>query len=126
MRVRKMVIGIRGVQDWAKDLKRGLKRGMSGQHAEARESVYFESAAALRHFFSDRRLELLRAIRKHRPRSIKELAQLVGRDLKNVNAEVHYLAQLGFVELETERGAGAKGRKAPRVVCDEIELRIPL
>ena len=126
MRVRKMIIGVRGVQDWAKELKRGLKRGMSGQRVAPRESVYFESAAALRNFFSDRRLELLRAIREHQPRSIKELAELVGRDLKNVNAEVHYLAQLGLVELATERGPGGKGRKAPRVVCDEIELRIPL
>ena len=126
MRVRKMVIGIRSVQGWANDMKRGLKRGASGQPMRARESVSFESAAALRSFFSDRRLELLRAIRAHRPGSLKELAALVKRDLKNVNSEVHYLEQLGFVELTTERGPGAKGRKAPRVICDEIELRIAL
>jgi predicted transcriptional regulator len=90
------------------------------------EGLYFENAAALRTFFSDRRIELLRAIRHHQPRSIKELAALVGRDLKNVNADVHYLVRLGLVELETESGSGAKGRKAPRVACDEIELHIPL
>ena len=86
----------------------------------------FESPAALRSFFTDKRLGLLHAIREHQPTSIKELATQVGRDLKNVNAEVHYLERLGLVELGTEHAAGSKGRKAPRVVCDEIELRIAL
>jgi predicted transcriptional regulator len=126
MKVRKMVIGIRSAREWASEVKRGLKRGVSGQRLAARETVHFESAAAVRNFFSDRRLELLRAIREYRPRSIKQLAELVGRDLKNVNDEVHYLTRLGLVELEAEHGVASKGRKAPRVVCDELELRIPL
>jgi predicted transcriptional regulator len=126
MRLRKAVIGIRTTEEWARDLKREIARGVSRRRVKPGELLYFESAAALRNFFSDRRLELLRAIRQQRPRSIKELAGHVGRDIKNVNAEVHYLAQLGLVELGTESGPGTKGRKAPRVVCDEIELRIPL
>ena len=126
MKVRKMVIGVRSVDNWGGTVKRELRRAAAGRQVKAGESLYFENAAALRTFFSDRRLELLRAIRRYDPRSIKELAGRVGRDLKNVNAEVHYLAQLGLVELESERGSGTKGRKAPRVVCDEIELHIPL
>ncbi len=126
MKVRKLVIGVRNVDGWARDLKRDLRRSASHQRVKAGESLYFEDAAALRNFFSDRRLELLRAIRHHHPRSIKELAERVGRDLKNVNADIHYLAQLGLVELEAESGPRTKGRKAPRVLCDEIELHIPL
>jgi len=126
MKVRKIVIGVRKADNWAGALRRELRRAAAGQRVKAGESLYFEDAAALRTFFSDRRLELLRAIRRYYPRSIKELAGRVGRDLKNVNAEVHYLAQLGLVELEAEGGSGTKGRKAPRVVCDEIELHIPL
>ena len=126
MKLRKVVIGVRSVEQWAGAIKRTLRRGSSGQRIKTGEGLYFENAAALRNFFSDRRLELLRAIRHHHPRSIKELATLVGRDFKNVNADVHYLVQLGLVELETESGSGTKGRKAPRVACDEIELHIPL
>src|SRR3989304_2948724 len=105
-------------------MKRTLRRGMAGERIKAGERLCFENAAAVRNFFSDRRLEVLRAIRHREPRSIKELADHLGRDLKNVNAEVHYLVQLGLVELEAESGPGSKGRKAPRVVCDEIELNI--
>lgn len=126
MRVRKVVIGVRSVEQWAGAVKHALQQGRSGRRMKVGEGLYFENAAALRTFFSDRRIELLRAIRHHQPRSIKELAALVGRDLKNVNADVHYLVRLGLVELETESGSGAKGRKAPRVACDEIELHIPL
>jgi predicted transcriptional regulator len=126
MRVRKVIIGVRRPQQWAADMKREIRRGTSGQRVRSGESLCFENAAALRNFLSDRRLELLRAIRRHEPRSIKELAARVGRDLKNVNADVHYLARLGLIDLAKEGGAGAKGRKTPRAVCDEIELHIPL
>jgi predicted transcriptional regulator len=126
MRLRKVTIGVRGLGEWATAVKRSLRAGATGRRVGTGESLTFENAAALRSFFSDRRLELLRAIRTHRPRSIKALAEQVGRDLKNVNAEVHYLARLGLVELTTDSGTGAKGRKAPRVLCDEIEVRIPL
>ena len=126
MKLRKAVIGVRSVEQWAGAIKRTLRRGTSGQRIKTGEGLYFENAAALRNFLSDRRLELLRAIRHHRPRSIKALATLVGRDLKNVSADIHYLATLGLVELEPETGPGAKGRKTPRVACDQIELHIPL
>jgi predicted transcriptional regulator len=126
MKVRKIVVGIGDVQRWAKDIKRDLKQASSGRQRRSAELLTFESAGALRSFFSARRLAVLRAIREQRPRSIKELAEHLGRDFKNVNTEVHYLARLGLVELGTESGPGAKGRKAPRVVCDELELHIPL
>ena len=126
MKVRKMIIGVRSPNQWAASMKRQLQRGISRQRVRAGESLCFENAAALRNFFSDRRLELLRAIRRHEPQSIKALATRVGRDLKNVNADIHYLAQLGLIELAKEGGSGAKGRKTPRAVCDEIELHIPL
>lgn len=126
MKLGKVVIGVRSVDQWAGAVTHTFRRGASGQRIKSGEGLYFENAAALRRFFSDRRLELLRAIRRHHPRSIKELATLVNRDFKNVNADVHYLVQLGLVELERERGSGSRGRKAPRVACDEIELHIPL
>ncbi|MBI4517859.1 MAG: hypothetical protein HY699_18790 [Deltaproteobacteria bacterium] len=126
MKVRRVVMGIRSVDDWRAAVKREVKRAAAGRRVRATESLTFENAAALRHFFSDKRLELLRAIREHRPRSIKALAECVGRDFKNVSAEVHYLSRLGLVELGKETGAGTKGRRAPRVACDRIELRISL
>src|ERR1700687_2299532 len=126
MKVRKLVIGVRDTRAWAGDVKRTLRRAASGQRVARRESLYFENAAALRNFFSARGFELRRAIRRHEPQSIKELAERVKRDFKNVYSDVQYLARLGLVELGTERAAGTKGRKTPRVVCDQIELRIRL
>jgi predicted transcriptional regulator len=126
MKLRKAVVGIRSIDDWAKRMKRNLHRAEAGQSIGGGELLCFENAAAIRKFFSDRRFELLRAIRSHQPRSIEDLAEHLGRDLKHVNSEVRYLVRLGIVELNAERGRGKKGRKAPRVICDEIELHIPI
>jgi predicted transcriptional regulator len=65
---------------------------------------------------------LLRAIRRRRPSSVSELARLVGRDFKNVHADVQALATYGLVSLTTTRA----GRRTtvPRVPFSVLEFRI--
>jgi len=76
---------------------------------------------------TDRRLELLRLIHKERPESIKALATLTGCDLKNVNADVHLLARLGFLDFGQETaGSQRRGRKPPRVPYAAVSLEIAL
>ncbi len=48
-------------------------------------------------------VEVLRAIRRHKPGSIYELAKILGRDLKNVNDDLKLLADLGLVKLEKRK-----------------------
>jgi len=42
---------------------------------------------------------LLHLIRKEKPESIRSLARVSGRDIKNVTNDVQYLARLGLLEL---------------------------
>lgn len=90
-------------------------------------TLYFTSLEELRQVLTDRRLELLRLIHKERPESIKALATLTGRDLKNVNADVHLLSRLGFLDLAEEKaGPQRRGRKPPRVPYAAVSVEIAL
>ena len=52
---------------------------------------------------------------------------LAGRDLKNVNADVHLLARLGLIELAEEKaGPQRRGRKPPRVPYAAVSVEIAL
>src|SRR5215510_5932891 len=88
----------------ARQLDRGERDTRWGQG-----TLYFTSLGELRQVLTDRRLELLRLIHKEQPGSINALATLAGRDLKNVNADVHLLARLGFLDLAEEK-AGPQRR----------------
>jgi len=50
-------------------------------------------------FLTPQKLQILEAIKKYRPRSIRELAEKVGRDVKNVYMDVKELEKAGLVEL---------------------------
>ena len=50
-------------------------------------------------FLTPQKLQILEAIKKYRPRSIRELAEKVRRDVKNVYLDVKELEKVGLVEL---------------------------
>ncbi|MFI5351170.1 MAG: hypothetical protein ACHQ2Z_16620 [Elusimicrobiota bacterium] len=88
------------------------------------ENISFESLEAMRTVLTPKRLELLKAIRRERPASVYALAKTTGRDLKNVQDDVAFLARRGFVSLS--RGRHARAGVSPRVHYDRIRLDIPL
>lgn len=67
------------------------------------------------------RLELIQAIAKHAPESMREAARLVDRDVSDVHSDLKQLEVLGILELE-EGGPG--GAMQPIVPFDRIEMQI--
>ena len=66
---------------------------------------------------SEKNLELIRTAAREGPSSLRELARLVGRDIKNVSEATTELEALGLLEFVRE------GRsKRPIVPYDEIEV----
>lgn len=122
MRVRRIKIGIRppdeSLRD-AKDVVRRLEAG--GKLPERGEELYFADLATLRKALSPKRLALLWAIVEHSPHSVRDLAERVGRNIKNVSQDLALLSRLGLVELkEARRGAS----QAPTLPYDEIDLNL--
>ena len=100
--------------DW-----KGALRAM-GQAAKSKtyqgEVLNFESAG---HFFgqlSERRWEIVRAAQGKGNMSVRELARVVGRDVKRVHEDVVILAGLGLLE-RTEGGG---------VVCPYTTVHIDM
>ena len=62
------------------------------------ERVYFTKVETLLKTLTNRRVELLHALRRHGPISVRALAQQLRRDYKNVHTDVKALVQIGLVE----------------------------
>ena len=124
MTTRRLNIGIRSGLDRSKALRQAIRRAGHGDGKPQEAELYFESIAELREILTEKRLELLLAIARHRPASIHRLAALVYRDYKNVSTDVMLLQRLGLVDLQDN---GGKGRaQAPTVPYDEIRVTIDL
>jgi predicted transcriptional regulator len=124
MRARRLNIGIRTSAERSEALRGAIRRIARGDRSSQEIGLYFESADELRQILTEKRLELLLAISRHRPASVHQLAVLLGRDYKNVSTDITLLGRLGLVRLGAR---GGKGRAhAPTVPYDEIHVTIDL
>ena len=71
-------------------------------------TLCFSDFSMIPKVLSTERLKLLRTIKEHNPSSVNQLAKLLGRSQQNVHKDVHYLAELGIVELKKTRKNGSK------------------
>lgn len=124
MSLRRLKIGIRTRLEREKALRAAFGRIRHGDLTPRESGLYFEGVEELRRVLTERRFDLLLAIARHHPNSVRELADLTGRDYKNVSEDIALLEQLGLVEMEERGGRG--GAKAPVVPYDEIQVTIDL
>lgn len=80
--------------------------------------VWLTSMEALLHVLSKQNMLLTEMIGRADPRSVTELAQLVGRKKSNVLRSLKTLRDFEIVEYEE----GERGRKAPRVKYDDFRI----
>ncbi len=89
---------------------------------DAQPVLNFGSYAELSRLLSPKNLELLEAISKHQPASIREAAELVDRDYKQVHRNLTELKDIGVIEL---KGGGSGRAKKPKLAYDGFEIDIP-
>ena len=88
--------------DWQSALRAVAKA--SSQPTYQGETLNFESPAQFFGQLTERRWELVCAAQGKAPMAIRELARLVGRDVRRVHEDVGVLAQLGLLERTDEAG----------------------
>lgn len=96
-----------------------VRRLQSNDDLDDKYVVSLPDEAALEQLLSAKNLELIRTIATEEPASVRELARLVDRDIKNVSPALNRLAELGLVELTPSGRA-----KQPTVWYDHIEIDI--
>jgi predicted transcriptional regulator len=104
-----------------KALTLAVARGQR-KHARHEPKVWFPSTESFAKVLSAGNRELLRTIAEKSPGSLEELAALTGRKKPNLSRTLKTMANYGIVQLER----GPRGRIAPKVVHDRIELELPL
>lgn len=80
------------------------------------------SHAELSRLLSPKNLELLHAISEHQLDSIREAAELVERDYKQVHQNLSELEDVGVIEFE---GGGSGQAKKPTLAYNGLEIDIP-
>ena len=98
-----------------------VRRLEAGEALEDRYVLSLPDEEALERVLTAKNLELLRTIATEHPDSIRALARLVDRDVKNVSTALARLEELGLVEFDQSGRA-----KRPTVWYDEVRIDIPL
>ena len=122
MKLKKIDIGIKGLEESLQDFARAWKALESGKRVKLEKGIYFDSIDDMRSVLTNNRLLILKAIRKHRPKSVYELAKHLRRDLKNVNQDLRLLLDIGLVTLEATEID--RKRLIPQVDYKKIVLEI--
>ncbi|MFW5900156.1 MAG: transcriptional regulator [Halodesulfurarchaeum sp.] len=100
-----------------------IKAAQEGEDLDDIQPVLnFGSYAELSRLLSPKNLELLETISEHQPESIREAAELVERDYKQVHRNLSELADIGIIEFE---GGGPGQAKKPKLAYDGLEIDIP-
>ncbi len=122
MKVHNLKIGIRPVEEGLREFGKTLKTIQAGKPVRKRSGLYFVSVEAMRRVLTEQRLFLLQLIRARHPKSISTLALFAGRNVKNVYADLHLLADVGLVLLVPY--VGTRAEVIPTVDYDQIRVDI--
>lgn len=98
-------------------IARGDRRAAPGE-----PMVWFTSTESFAKVLSAGNRELLRVIAEKAPESLNELAALTGRAKSNLSRTLKTMEGYGLVRLER----GERGRIAPKITHDRVELDLPL
>lgn len=91
-------IGVKSEAELNREFIETWERARRGEIGEPDVQICFLDTATLRGVLSDRRVDLLKALHKHGPSSIRELARHVGRDFRNVYDDIQLFLKAGLVE----------------------------
>ena len=123
IKTKKLKLYIEDAEGFKKKINRELRLIDGGKAKKLSEdSISFQSLNQLRKFLTPKRLELLSVVRHKKPKSMYELAKLVDRTPENVNTDVKFLENLGFIEVTKVKDIRKKS--VPEVSYDKMTLEI--
>jgi len=89
----------------------------------AKTDYDFEGISALRQILSNEKSRILHAIKNNNPKSIYNLAKILGRGFKSVNDDLKLLERFGFIELIPEK-TKKRVRHRPQIIVDTMTIHI--
>ncbi|MBI1865527.1 MAG: hypothetical protein HYR98_07380 [Nitrospirae bacterium] len=104
-------IGVKSEAELNREFLAAWERAKKGGIKEPDVQICFLDTATLRGALSARRVDLLKALRKYGPCSIRELARHVGRDFRNVYDDVQLFLRAGLVEKDAAGRVGVPWKR---------------
>lgn len=90
------------------------------------QGIYdFEGLTSLRRLLSNQRAKLLHVLKTRKPKSMYELAKLVGRDFKSIYNDIRLLERFGFVSMVSEK-TGKRTRLRPVLVINNLNIHLKI
>ena len=114
-----LYITVESTAEFFEAAREDVRRLEAGERLEDEYVLSLSDEEALERVLRAKNLELVRTIATAEPESVRELARLVDRDIKNVSTALSRLAELGLVELEDVGRA-----KKTTVWYDHVEIDI--
>ncbi len=93
----------------------------AGEEPEPMYEVVLRREVDLNRLLSEKNVELLRTIAREEPKSIRETARLVERDVHQVHDNLSDLEQLNLIRFENDGRANR-----PVVWYDSIDIKLPI
>lgn len=129
MKVRKVQVALKSEEQFWQDFRNRVETfahaADKGRKIKGRpDTLVFGSLSEIAKVLTPRRLELLGFIRRHQPESVRELAALAHRDIKNVSEDVCALERYGLIDVDKDKGP----RNRKRLVADyeRLDLQVYL
>lgn len=118
-----LIVTVGTLDDVESRSREAMAQALSGDHSDenAPRRLTFEDTDELARVFSPRSIDLLRALVREEPGSMREAARLVDRDIKSVSRNLEQLAEYDVVEF-VEEGQS----KRPVVPYDDIRIDLGL
>lgn len=96
-----------------------MKMAITGTPQVFEDTIFFESLDLVDSFINPMKAKIIRAIQKHHPQSIYELAQILEKDQGYIQKEVKFLEGLGILEIQAVKDNG-RTRSVPKVLYDKF------
>ena len=127
MRVKNVTVEIRSLKSVLKETADVMKKIRKGEKDKPKFGLSFPDIEDFRKFFTPKRLELLKIIKKTKPNSIYELSKKLNRDIKSVTTDLHILKDYGLLELEKKVNKNNKSYKVKPVFnFDKITMSVEI
>lgn len=123
MKIKHILLQVKPLEEMAAEFKRTWKKASRGESvSEAAEAICFDSVEEMQKFLSPERIRLLRAVHEKKPKSILELAKILGRDRKNVTEDVKMLESVGLME----RKPAKRNKEKVELVVDYDRIQMDI
>ncbi len=100
-------------RDFKNDWKKIEKRSKPAKLASTDEPLVMMDHSMFTKIFSPERLRIIHTIQEKHPTSVSELASMLDREQANVHRDVHFLAELGILDLKRIKEEGKQEAVVP-------------